>query len=273
MNRRTRCILFLFVTLAWLAQAATLPVQTSDKPKALAFDALSKTEKGDGKVEEIHFKFAVTNTLDKPFRIDRISTSCGCTAAKMKETPWVMEPGEVGSIEATMNVRGKYGRVVKTLMVHTEDGPVTLIVQSELPAFQPNRAPEMMKRSDNIAKALQDRQSVFKGDCVSCHVKPGENQMGKSLYDASCGICHEATHRAAMVPALVSLPKATNAEYWEKWIRYGRDGTLMPAFDKEYGGPLTEEQIDSLVEHLKTTFPNRYPTKAVELPVKPQALK
>ena len=55
-----------------------------------------------------------------------------------------------------------------------------------------------------------------------------------------------------MVPDLRKLKKETDAEYWEKWIREGRQGSLMPGFDRKRGGPLKDEQVLSLVKFLES---------------------
>ena len=56
--------------------------------------------------------------------------------------------------------------------------------------------------------------------------------------------------------APLRAPKAPRDHaYWLNWITYGRPGSLMPAFGEKDGGPLTKEQIDSLVEYLLANFP------------------
>ena len=57
-----------------------------------------------------------------------------------------------------------------------------------------------------------------------------------------------------MVPDLHALPHATDAAFWRGMITHGRDGTLMPAFSNQEGGPLTDAQIESLVTYLSTHF-------------------
>jgi hypothetical protein len=37
----------------------------------------------------------------------------------------------------------------------------------------------------------------------------------------------------------------------------GKEGTLMPGFGQRQGGPLTEEQVNSLVEFLPKQFPKK----------------
>jgi mono/diheme cytochrome c family protein len=103
---------------------------------------------------------------------------------------------------------------------------------------------------------LADRQAVFKNDCAQCHVTPTVAKMGKELYQAGCAICHDAEHRATMVPDL-HVPKVpTSPAYWTQWVTEGKAGSLMPAFAQEHGGPLNKEQIASLVNYLSTDFPH-----------------
>ncbi len=53
-----------------------------------------------------------------------------------------------------------------------------------------------------------------------------------------------------MVPDLFAQDKPTDANYWRSWIKFGREGSLMPAFMQDRGGPLSVEQIESLVNYL-----------------------
>ena len=53
--------------------------------------------------------------------------------------------------------------------------------------------------------------------------------------------------------------------HWRKWITYGRAGSMMPAFAEAEGGPLNQQQIDSLVDFMVKAFPSR-PAPAVGSP-------
>ena len=110
--------------------------------------------------------------------------------------------------------------------------------------------PEVNGRDRNMQLALADRQAVFKNDCAACHAYPTTAKSGAELYGAACGICHDAEHRASMVPDLRALNKPTDRPYWHEWITKGKAGTLMPAFAKSEGGPLDDGQIQSLVDYL-----------------------
>jgi mono/diheme cytochrome c family protein len=112
-----------------------------------------------------------------------------------------------------------------------------------------------VERVQNLTIAQVDRQAVFHGDCASCHVKPGEGKLGKELYDADCGICHEGENRATMVPNLRAIPQTTSAEFWRTWIAYGIPHSLMPAFATSEGGSLSDAQIVSLAEYIVAAIP------------------
>jgi mono/diheme cytochrome c family protein len=86
-------------------------------------------------------------------------------------------------------------------------------------------------------------------------VDKGRNKFGQELYVASCGICHDAEHRASAVPNLHALQHDTNADYWKTWISQGKPGSMMPAFSTSQGGPLSDAQIASLVQYLTATIP------------------
>jgi mono/diheme cytochrome c family protein len=78
-------------------------------------------------------------------------------------------------------------------------------------------------------------------------------------------VCHEAEHRASMVPNLHEAKQERNADYWRNWIRDGKAGSLMPAFAQTQNGPLLDEQINSLVEYLLHAMPTK-PASAVAAP-------
>ena len=139
--------------------------------------------------------------------------------------------------------------------------------RSVIVAVPPSVASTMER---NQLMTLGDRQAVFKGDCVKCHVEPAKDRHGEKLFIAACGICHVSDHRAAMVPDLAAVKTATNADYWRAWITYGKPGSLMPAFAKEQGGILDEKQIDSLVEYLAKKFPSTAGAIPAALPAKSQ---
>ena len=67
----------------------------------------------EGKVLEIVYRFKNTGT--KPFVVQDVSASCGCTVPEKPEKPIL--PGEEGLIKAKFDSKGKPGPQSKTLTV------------------------------------------------------------------------------------------------------------------------------------------------------------
>jgi mono/diheme cytochrome c family protein len=146
----------------------------------------------------------------------------------------------------------------ETITVGTDQGTKTLLVKISIapPAAPAIPATQGTNRLQNLKISQSDRQAVFGGDCASCHIKSIEGKYGKELYDPVCGVCHEAAHRATMVPDLHTLTVPTDERFWRTWISYGRPGSLMPAFAKAESGPFTDMQIVSLAAYLNMAIPS-----------------
>ncbi len=220
----------------------------------LAFDGETKeyiTKPGEFLAS---FVFNLTNISAAELTINHVQTSCGCTTAKLPPMPWKIAAGGAGQIPVNMDVRGKSGVVLKTVTLHTDKGLKQLMVKATIQQMDPNlMTPADRERNQLLAKA--DPQAIFKGDCARCHVEPVIGKVGKDLYTTACGICHDAEHRATMVPDLHNLPNDTSADYWRLMVTLGKPNTLMAAFAQSHGGPLSEMQINSLVEYLVATMP------------------
>jgi mono/diheme cytochrome c family protein len=206
----------------------------------------------------VQYVFALTNISTEPITITSVHTSCGCTVAQLPTLPWTLAPGTNGQIKVVMNLAGKGGTVFKTVTVTSDKGIKNLLVKVVIQAVETGPMSSTREENQRIAKA--DRQAVFKGECAKCHAAPAQNRMGKDLFVAVCGICHEAEHRATLVADLRALKKETSADYWRTWINLGKEGTMMPAFAQIRGGPLAPEQVESLVDYLVEAFPSRTDT-------------
>ena len=226
--------------------------------KHLAWDAESKEYSAKLGETNAHFTFSLTNISAQEILINSVRTSCGCTVAQMPAQPWHLGPGTNGPISVTVDLRNKFGSIVKSVTVDSSIGIKTLIVRVNVPSPDPAAGAGSgdMDRLRNMQLTMADRQVVFRNDCAKCHAEPAHGKMGKELYQAACAICHDSPHRATMVPDLKALKHPTNADHWRTWTASGRVGTMMPAFAKAQGGPLTDEQITSLVQYLTQTIPS-----------------
>jgi len=247
--------------------AVPLPVPTPQLPPVappvapqeltnLVWDAAQKDYNAKTGEVSAPFVFLFTNTSSSEVVISNLQTSCGCTVAQMPETPWHLPAGTNGEIKATMNLAGKQGHVTKQITVNSSHGTKALLVSVNMPTNQPTATENARgDRNANMALAKTNRQAVFVGDCRSCHVDKGVGKLGKELYAADCGVCHDSNIRAAEVPDLRAPKTVRDHDFWVNWITLGRPGSMMPAFGEKDGGPLSKEQIDSLVAYLVKEFP------------------
>lgn len=225
----------------------------------LAWDGESKETNVNANAAVAGFVFNFTNVSSSPIVILNVHPSCGCTTAKLPPLPWTLASGTNGQMMATVNLAGKSGTLYKSLNVYTDKGFKTLQLKITILPFVMPKMSEA-DRAQNVKIATADRQAVFKGDCATCHVQPGEGKYGLALYEADCAICHESEHRATMVPDLHTLKTPTNVEFWRIWIAHGKPGSLMPAFSTADGGPLSDMQITSLAVVLADgRLPNNSP--------------
>jgi len=253
-----------------ITSAAPPPAPAALPADVLVWDADSKTVDVKEGEMSAKFTFYFTNVSHSEVSITALRPSCGCTAAKLPETPWKIAPGQSGPISAEMNVQGAYGFKTKGLTVETTSGNKFLTLMAKLPAAPPTPAVASVpgapmvqrteaERAKNLQSALSDRQAPLKGDCAKCHVEPATGKHGKELYVAACGICHNAERRASMVVDLQERVKTNSVpyppEYWNMFVTMGKPGTLMPAFAKEHGGFMTPDQVTSLVDYLAKDFP------------------
>ncbi|MFN7141986.1 MAG: DUF1573 domain-containing protein [Limisphaerales bacterium] len=232
--------------------AAPAPQAPAARPHALTWDAMEKTYHAEFGETSAPFTYWVTNTSTMPVLISSVNPSCGCTVADYPK-PWNLAPGESGEIKASMNFAGKTGIQSKIMSVISSGGPQQTLTMRVVIPHDTNEE----RRKQNMAIAAKDRQAVFKNDCASCHVEPLKGKRGQELFVAGCNICHDpyTGHRAEIVPDLKKLAFPTDRNFWKKIITEGKEGTLMPGFGQAHGGPLTEEEIDSLVDYALEAFP------------------
>jgi hypothetical protein len=120
-------------TLLPTAQAQSPPVPPSEPVSFLAWDADSKEYNATAGELTAQFTFFVTNISSQVVTITNLLPGCGCTAGKLPEQPWHVVPGASGPIQATLDLRGRTGRVSKHLTVNSSAGAKTLWLHVNIP--------------------------------------------------------------------------------------------------------------------------------------------
>lgn len=226
------------------AAAAPLPAAES-APTSLRFEVGPVRFDLEEEQSGAELGIVLLNSSPTVITVHSIRSSCGCTLLRTPALPWRLAPGATGPFSARVDLRGKAGELHKTVTVETSAGPLTIPVRITIPA-----PPISEERRRNQLLALADARAIFRGECVKCHVAPATGKVGAELYQAACGICHEASPRASAVPDLPAAPGSRTPEHWRQWIEHGKPGSLMPPFAQAHGGILTPEQVDSLVRFL-----------------------
>lgn len=255
------------------APPPTIATPTGMKPPVenhnLILDPPSQTYNAVEGQQSAAFTFHVKNISSAAVVIDDVKTSCGCTVAELPSKPWTLAAGITGEFRLTVDLRGKYGALVKSATLETAEGTKVALLRINVPLPKIPSTDEEM-RAVNLRLAQTDRQAVFKGDCVRCHVEPAKGMYGEALFHTMCGVCHEAEHRGSMVPDLAKLDHPTDREFWKAIITSGKPGTLMPAFAQSEGGPLSAPQIDGLTAYLAAiispSLPSPSPAAAPKKP-------
>ena len=224
MKKRFFLIIILFLTASTLSFA--------DKGPRISFT----TDHHDfgnvlqGKTVEYTFRFENKGTED--LLIKEVTTSCGCTAALVSSS--TVKPGEKGEITVSYDSQGRAGAVSRTITIVSND-----LVEPVKELTITATVTSSMHTTFNV------NESLFSDKCGACHFSPALNKKGKELYDAVCTFCHGRT-----AVGLERL-KVMEMDVINGITRNGIAGTEMPAWIKEQGGPLDEEQIRSLSNFIK----------------------
>ncbi|MEM0952257.1 MAG: DUF1573 domain-containing protein [Cyanobacteria bacterium P01_H01_bin.74] len=194
-------------------------------------------------------QFFLYNIGGKHLRLTAIEPSCGCTLAEASKK--VIPPGGFSQLKIDLDTSLKLGAVRKSITVRSNDPTqpvIDLVVTGEVLA-------KKAAAHDDIMLQPKDRLALFKGRCATCHVNRGVGKTGKALFLADCAMCHgqQAEGNGTAGPALRHLDFSQPAikQAVHRVIANGSPHTpQMPPFSQEVGGPLTDDEIESLVQFL-----------------------
>ena len=190
----------------------------------------------------VEHTFLIHNTGEDTLTIIDAHPSCGCTAAVMDNKK--IAPGATSHLKVKFDSNNK------------GEGPITKIIT--ITSNSHDQAEKVIRIVGRIVKSKTAHKNMemhldglFVGDCAKCHVDKGKGELGARLFDADCGICHglKADGKPGAELASDGMMKHTPKE-WTKIIGAGMPHTNMPAFATKYKGPLSDEEIASLVEYM-----------------------
>lgn len=189
--------------------------------------------------EEVTKSFRFENTGEGILQLYETEADCGCTVARMSTTTF--KPGDRGTIDLTVETRGDRGHLIRKVRVLSNDPFSPFLLTLEGIAL-----PKTLSSSSTWVR----NESL---SCVGCHWRLSTGQMGGELYDQLCAICHdppEDFHKEQAAPPGKSL-RSISPRRLRKIISRGEEDEGMPAFLKSRGGPLTQEEINSIIEYIE----------------------
>ena len=203
---------------------------------------ISMGELEEGK--EYNRKVKLKNVGKKALKIYEAHSSCGCTVPSLAKND--LQPEEETELEIMIDTAMKQGDVTKTVQISSND-PVHPIIPITIDMHVKNR--HSATGDTGIVKIFTSEK------CTSCHVDKGVGLAGGELFEADCAMCHGKEARGAIGGALIygDYNNPVYAKHIKDVISYGsKSHQSMPGFLDKAGGPLVEEQIDSLVAYLKS---------------------
>ncbi len=198
-----------------------------------------------GKIEQNTIQtttFIIGNTGTDTLEVFSANPSCGCTASfpGKKRIP----PGDTSQLKISFDPHNKAeGDMTKT---------ITVVSNSKADPQKILRIHGQIYKSKLAhSGGMMHLDGVFQGNCASCHVEKGKGELGAKLYEADCAICHGSKTDNKPGPDITAEAMMHHSTHeWKEIIAEGIDNSNMPAFGLKHKGPLTEEEIASLVDYL-----------------------
>ncbi|MBI3939818.1 MAG: DUF1573 domain-containing protein [Acidobacteria bacterium] len=226
----TACAVWAAVCACFTATAAAQSAELKIEPPEYDFGKISSSQ-------IVKHTFLLRNSGGATLYIRDITVTCGCTLVDVSSKS--IEPGKSASLTLQIEPDAKEGPIEKTITIATNDprGPLrALRVRAEI------------QRDLHKMSALEKEKSIFSPECRSCHVDGGTGKTGKDLYQADCAMCHGSLEERDHVRSLNVASLAEDLQELRKTIALGNGRGTMPGFSAAAGGPLSDAQIDSLVD-------------------------
>lgn len=197
-----------------------------------------------GKVTEgevVKHQFRFKNPGNVPVNIRSVKTSCGCTVADIALREYA--PGESGTLEVAVDTRNKKGLITKTVQLFGDDGEVPVASVQLMASLVPPPHPE----KGDVLQVTTDPK------CKSCHLDSGVGFDGGFLYHRVCAQCHGVRGKGASAMGFsAQWQEKVRDGYLADVIKKGLPERKMPPFAEGVAPPLSEGQVSSLVEYIRS---------------------
>lgn len=190
---------------------------------------------------ELKHTFKISNVGSAVLQLHDPYSSCGCTVPTL--TKHRLKPGEQTDLVVVVDTAMKQNKVIKTVYLSSNDprrATVPIYLSMNV------KDPHIGMTGDVGIKIFNDQR------CAGCHVAKGIGVYGNELYQADCAMCHGKKAQGAVGPELIGpYDNEVFKNNVEQVISYGsKTHRSMPGFLAQAGGPLSKEQIDSIMKYL-----------------------
>jgi len=229
--------------LQWLSFTALLLILNSAEAKTLyLFNQEEIIELGElSNSDPIEINLVLENNSTEAVSGIQVTGSCGCTVVEFGAP--ALRAGEQGKLRLKIDPIGKRGKTLKTLFIQFQYRSNPISIQKHL---------EFTIVNLSAHSATFDNEKFFGPKCGSCHAVPAHGKTGQDLFISTCAFCHGLNAQGASGPGFTRLSylRRLNRSEAKAIITFGLPEGFMPGFGLTAGGPLTDEQIDSLVDYL-----------------------
>ncbi len=236
-----------FCAIALFLQLLSFSIPHAEAASMALFQEMVHLDAGRYKNDTatILYRFRVENLTKKTAKQISLKPSCGCTVASISSET-IPPKGEI-EVKVEVNTLGKKGLFFKKIdffyMADNMPYMTRAVIKFTL-------APPLPGHEKKDGKQLQ--ATIFGDKCKSCHAESGKGKKGAPLYVAVCSQCHGkmAQGKTACPLGDLSYRKEYTLQEIKERISKGDIEKGMPAFAKKEGGPLSVEQIDSIVHYI-----------------------
>ena len=128
--------------------------------------------------------------------------------------------------------------------------------------MNPQKSVQLWAKVEDFHRAAGNNfapEKIFSTGCGTCHAERAKGKSGAELYDAVCAVCH----RNGGISQALDAAFAAKAMPVDLRKKISAGIKRMPGFAAAHGGPLTAQQIDSLLAHFKSLGAEKVAPKAV----------
>jgi cytochrome c oxidase cbb3-type subunit III len=111
---------------------------------------------------------------------------------------------------------------------------------------------------------------IFPAFSVEAQDDSGDPQPGGQLYLENCAVCHGVDGTGRVGAGLDSFPGIEIGPALRQAISDGIEGSVMPGWSLENGGPLSENEIDEISDYIIGAFAGTEPIAPAPIYVAPE---